>query len=175
MREIKPSFPLLHLLIATAFFGVAAMFAFSPYRNTAMTVASILFCSVGLVMLWFIDHYFLKVKISETTLTCVGYFSVRRFEIKMEQVSGYEIHQKVDQINGLHEEFQIIFRSRGKLVFFGIAYGEYDQVKAFCAERLNFLGYKPLRYGELLGKIIPVMFLISGILAGLVGLLKLIE
>lgn len=175
MEKIKPSFPSVHLIITVTFLGLSLLFCLSPFRDTRMLIGSILFGSVGLTMLWFIDYIFITIKISDNSLCCRGYFSIRKFKIKIEEIEGYEVHQKVDQINALHEEIQIITSTeKRRLVFPKIAYRDYDSIKAFCAD-LKFLGYKELRHGKLLGKLIPIIFLISGLLTGIVGLIKLLK
>lgn len=175
MKKIKPSFPLVHLLIAMTFIGLSIMFIITPYRDTGMTIGSILFGSVGLTMLWFIDYFFMTIEMGGDKFKCRGYFLLRKYQLTIDQIKGYEIHQKVDQFNGLHEEFQIITKENNKLLFLRIVYGDYDSVISMCKSELEFLDYKELRHAKLLGRIIPIMFLMSGILAGLVGLLKLLR
>ena len=175
MKTVKPSFPSIHLFITATFLGVSALFFFSPFRDTKMLTGAVLFGSVGITMLWFIDYMFLTIEKTEDTLKCKGYFSIRRLHFMINEIDEYEIHQKVDQFHGLHEEIQLIIKKKRKLLFSKIAYGNYDELKDLCEPQFKFLGYKELKYGKLLGKIIPTMFLISGILAGLVGLLKLLK
>lgn len=174
MKKVKPLFPSTHLLVAASFLGISILFFLSPLRDTRMLASAILLGSVGVTMLWFIDHTFLTIEKTTDGINFKGYFSIRKFQLRINEIDGYEIHQKVNQFHGLHEEIQLITK-KGKLHFPKIAYGNYDELKELFVPELKFLGHKELKYGRLLGRIIPIMFLVSGILAGLVGLLKLLR
>ncbi len=106
----------------------------------------------------------------------VGYFGIRKVNLDLSEVERYHIHQKVDQLNGLHEEVQLLTRAHRTIILAKIAYEKnYWAIREMCESRFEFLGYKKLKYGELLGKLIPLVFLVSGVLAGPVGILQLIK
>lgn len=140
-----------------------------------MTIASILFGAAGLSILWLIDYCCLSIRFHHEFLKVHGFFQVRNLTVPISHIEGYEIHEKVDQINGLHGEVQLVIKNRGNLILPKIAYSDYPYVIALCESRFKFLGFKELKYGRLLGRLIAIMFSISGIMAALIALLKLLH
>jgi hypothetical protein len=174
--KIKPSFPYLSLLIVLTFIAISLALTVSPYQDWKMLIASVFSGTLGIGLLWAIDYSHLHISYSPNIIKFRGYFFIRKFELNILQIEGYQIHQKVDQIKGFHEEIQIVKKDGRNLIFPKIAYKNYEEIKSLCDEsELKFLGYKTIKYGEFLGKLIPVMFLISGIFAFLVALIKILK
>ncbi len=172
MKKISPSISAFFWIIMVLFLVVAIIFFFSPYRDGKMLLVAIVLLTLVITILWGIDYSHLNISYNDNFLVLKGYFSLRKLCIKIKDIEGYQIHQKADQVNGLHEEIQLITRHNGIIPLPKIAYKNYEDVKIMCENSLPFLGYNNLKYGQLIGKIIKLMFLVSGILAGLVGILK---
>lgn len=97
--------------------------------------------------------------------------SIRKFDIKIEDIIGYEIQQKIDRVNGFHEEVQLVIKGKKKIILPKIAYSDYEEVKLTIASKFKFIGYTKIKYAYILARLIPLMGII-GILAALVGIIK---
>jgi len=176
MKKIKPAISYQTWMILSLFIICSIVFYLSPYRDMAMSIASIICLAMVFMMLWMIDYSHMVIHIGEDNLKLIGYFNVRNIDLNKNIIDGYEICQKIDQIEGAHDVYQIVIKNKKVLIpKVGYSDEEYGKLGHLFNSEFDFLGYKPIKYGEFLKKFLPVMFFISGILAGLVGLLKLLN
>lgn len=171
--RIKPKIDLKIWVILIAFMSFAIMMLASPFFSSDWTIKGlfIMFSTFFILMMWGIDRTHLTINFDEERVSFKGYFGFRSMFIEKTEFRGYSIHQRADQLNGYHEEYQIIHRD-GKIIHFPkIAYPDYYQIKELC-EKFDFVEYQELKYGAIIGKVVVVMGIVSGILAALVGLLK---
>lgn len=171
--KIKPSISAVTWAFILGFFLIAMIFLLNTNGDWVLYLAGFAFLSIVVSILWAIDytHLFLTVKNEE--LRFEGFFHRRKMTLSKGDISGYQIHQKADQYNGFHEEIQLVTKTHGTIIFPRAAYeNAYSQVRNFCETNFEFIGYNKLKYGEIIGKVVVVMGVVSGILAALVGLLK---
>ncbi|MBF9255823.1 hypothetical protein I2I11_21165 [Pontibacter sp. 172403-2] len=171
--ELKPAFPTYPFFVAIFFIGMGGFLFTSPFLDTKMTVLAIFMLSLGITCFYFIEDSYKRIKIEGEQINLTGYFSIIRQNLKISDVIGYELHQKVHQHLGLHNEVQLSTSNGKKIKFKREAYPDYNKLEEFIGANFAFLEHKPMQYGQLLGKWIPILMTISGILAGIVGLLKL--
>jgi len=130
--------------------------------------------SMSIVLLWGLDYSHLIIKQDGKDLTLVGFFSRRTIRKKLSEIKGYQIEEKADQYSGHHEEYQLLTRNNKVIRFPRIAYPDYEEIKAFCIDNFEFSGRKSHRYTETMGRLMPIIGLISGLFALLVALKKLL-
>jgi hypothetical protein len=176
MKKITPSFPGLYLTIAIVFFLSSLAFLLSPFSDLKMQIAAILSASFSIAIVWYIDHTFLSIECERSSITFKGYFSIRNIQFEMTEIEGYQINERVDQFNGLHDEITITTNAKHSFTLSRMAYrSNYDEVLDFMNDcGIRFLGKMPFRYAKILKVLVPIVFLVSGILAALVRLLKMV-
>ncbi|WP_188462713.1 hypothetical protein [Marivirga lumbricoides] len=161
-------------LIIIAFLSISIMLLLSPYFLSDWKVWSmaIFLTSFALTLLWGIDFSHLNIKYDNLNIFLTGYFNGRNLKLKYSEIKGFQIEEKVDQYNGLHQEIQIVMTNGKKIYLPKIAYDDYSKVEIFCHDKFKFLGIRKMKHGEFIGKLIPVMGLVSGILFLLVSIIK---
>ncbi|MFP4096792.1 MAG: hypothetical protein ACLFUB_20080 [Cyclobacteriaceae bacterium] len=177
MPRIRPSFPFIFILVAISFFTFAGMFFLSPFQDWKMLTAAVLFCSLAFTFLLMIDRGYLTIHYNVKEIKLEGFFLVKKVDYTYDQIEGYQIQEKVDQLNGFHEEIYLVLRNGKGILFPRIAYTaeSYSEIKSLCESELKFLGNTTIKYGRIIGKVMTTMFLLSGIFAALVGLIKLLK
>jgi len=174
MTSIKPKFPTRFIEVGLIIFSLGLLQFFVDDINMIITIGSYIFIIFGLSIFWIIDYSHMSISSSSKYLNLKGYFSIRNIEIPFSEVKGYEIQEKLDEWNGHHDEVQLVLFNGEKIVIPRIAYSNYQEVTNILKEcDFEFLGYNPIKYGAIVKKIMPVVFLLSGILAAIVGILKL--
>mgnify|MGYP001801347784 FL=1 len=174
MSTIKPTVKFVSWLITSAFLFFSVLLFLSPYFMVDWKVWSLAFLalSLGLALLWGLDYSHLTIKQDGDYLTFVGYFNGRKIRRKVKEIKGYRIEEKADQYSGHHEEYQLITQNDKVIRFPRIAYPNYEEIRTFCASNFEFLGHKPLKYAEIMGRLMPIIGFVSGVLALLVALKK---
>jgi hypothetical protein len=174
MKKIQPNVKFVIWMIIIAFLAFGALLFLSPYFSSDWKVSSmaIFFAAFAITLLWGIDFSHLNIQYDDFNLYFTGYFRGRKLKLKFGDIEGYQIEEKVDQYNGLHQEIQLVMIN-GKMIYLPrIAYDDYSEVENFCKNKFKFLGSRQLKHGEFIGKLIPIMGLISGFLALVVAILK---
>jgi hypothetical protein len=140
-----------------------------------MTIAAVFFAAFGVAMIWLTDYTFLTIDVLLDSVQFKGYFSIRKIIVRNDEIQGYEIRQKADQLSGFHEELKIVLVNKREIVLSKIAYEDYEKVREVFQSRFQLIGYSELKYGKLIGRLVTIIFIASGLLAGLAGLVKLIN
>jgi hypothetical protein len=172
---IKPSFPTYPLVGTIFFVGMGGLLFTSPFLDTKMTILAISVLSLGLFGFYFIENSYKRIEIDGEQISLTGYFSLIKQTVKTSDVLGYELHQKVHQHLGLHNEVQLLMVNGKKVKFKKEAYSNYYQLEEIIGANFKLLEYKNLHHAQLLGRWIPVLMAIFGILAGIIGVLKLLK
>ncbi|HNP19836.1 MAG TPA: hypothetical protein PKL31_15460 [Fulvivirga sp.] len=177
MQAIKPKVQYVIWMIIISFIIFALLFLSSPYLISDWKVSSlaILFTTLAITLLWGLDRSHLYIKLQNDLLILRGYFNIRKIELNINEIKGYQTQEKVDKLNGLHKEIQLKLNDGKVIPFPRVAYPNYECVESLCKYNFNFLGNSNIKYGELLGKLLPVMGLVSGILALIVAIMKFIR
>lgn len=175
-KKIKPKISLVVWIILSVFLILSGMLIFNKQDDLVLQFAGVGSLTISIGILWAIDYTHLRLTFDTKELKMVGYFGLRKISLRFDENNCYHISQKVDQYNGLHDEFQLVTKSNDNIIFPRAAYESvYSDIRLLCESNFKLLGFNSLRYGEVLGKVIPIMGLVSGILAALVGLMKFME
>lgn len=174
MTKINPSIPYIFLMISISFLAFAGMFFYSPHQDWKMLTAAIIFTSLAFTFFWLIDRGYLSISYNEKLMRIKGFFFIKDQVVHHEQIEGYQLREKVDQLNGFHEEIYIVLKNGKGILFPRIAYTEddYSRIRTLFESNLSYLGNTTIKYGRIVGRFLTIIFSLSGILAGLVGLLK---
>lgn len=178
MITIKPKLPILPVLYGIFLLLGSIYLISSPYANWTFVLGGSLIFSVGLLMLWIADYAFMHVSYNMYKVSFRGYFGLRNLEFSYKEIEGYQIHQKADQISGFHEELQLVLPGKNKnLIIPTIAYSEenHKEIRRLFEAELPFLGFTELKYGKLIGKVLLIMFALTGVLSSFVGIMKLLN
>ena len=177
MYTIKPSFPSTGLFIVTGCLVCIGMEVFGPRQDLDVLILMCFFIAFIITILWATDCGFMYISYDDDKIIFRGFLGIRRVEYKYEEIEGYQIHQKADQINGFHEEIQVLIPGKKNLIIprFGYSEQKYNEVQIFVQKRLKFKGRKYLRNGAIIGKAVTIMFALSGSLMVLVALAKYIK
>lgn len=172
--KIKPVYPLVGMIV-TFFFVICSVALFlSPYSNITMQLLAAFMLSMGIFFFLLIDQSYISVNYDSGKLYMSGFFGIKRININADSVLGYEIQQRVDEFNGLHDMVVLVIKDNKRIVFPKIAYSDYRALKSFFEANFKFLGYCPLRFAEFFKKWVPIFSFISGLLALLVALQKIL-
>lgn len=155
--------------------SVGYVFFLNTHFGFLVSVLSVLFTSFGISFIWLIDISHLCIVRTNNGLKFIGYFHIQNRQLNINDIKGYEIYEKLDELNGEHKEIQLILKdNRKNIILPKIAYKDYDAVLSIIQESgVEFLGYNKMKYGDLAKRIMPIVYLLSGIFAALVGILKL--
>lgn len=178
MITIKPKLPLLPILYGGGLITMSIFFYTSKNDDWKILVTGNFLSAVGFIMLWIVDYGYMVISYDTKYILFKGYFGLRKLELSFKEIEGYQIHEKVDQVSGFHKELQLVIRDRKKnLVIPTIAYNEesHKEIRGFCEAEFPFLGYTEFKYGRLIGKVLLIMFALTGILSSLVGIMKLMK
>ena len=172
---MRPKVHLVMWIILLGFTGISFMLFLSPFllSDWKVLASALLFTSMTATLVWGLDRSHLTVVSDNESIYLKGFFNFRKIKLGKSQVRGYSIQQKADQYSGFHEEFQITTSDGRKIYFPRIAYSDYSQVASFC-KGFTFLGHQELRYGKLIGQILTIMGVVSGVLFALVSIIKLL-
>jgi hypothetical protein len=169
---IKPSKPI-GLMAVAIFFGFCALvLLISPYRNLTLELTSVFMFSMAIFFIIIVDWSYMKLKFCNECIQVNGFFGLRNFRFQLESICGYELHQRVDDLNGLHSILVLVLSNEVRIPFSKIAYSNYRELEQYFEKHFMFLGNRPLRYAQFYRKTVPIISLISGILALLVALNK---
>ncbi|GAL84605.1 hypothetical protein MYP_1833 [Sporocytophaga myxococcoides] len=171
LKKIKPEFPTEKLTFAIGFIILPIALIYSPYLTIDWSIISLLIFSIGvsLFFFWTIESTYMTIYEYPDYFKFIGYFSIRK--IKMNEIEGYEIHQRDDRMDGFREEIILIIKGRENLILHKNAYKDYEEVKLLFTSRFRFISYSQLN--PLIVKLSLVIGVLSGILAAFVGIMKL--
>ncbi len=171
--SIKPSKPIVLVGVAIFFGYCALMLIVSPHRNLTLELTSVFMFSASIFFIIIVDLSYMNLRFYDDYIQINGFFNLRNFKLKVESIRGYELHQRVDDFNGIHTILVLVISNNVKIPFSKLAYGDYSQLEQYFEKHFIFLGNRPLRYVQFYAKTLPIISLISGILALLVALNKL--
>ncbi len=172
--KIKSGYPLVGTIVSLFFIGCSLALFLSPYAGSGSEWLAVFMLSMGIFFLLLIDQSYMSIDFDGTSIHLTGFFKIKNIRLKTESILGYEIHQRVDEFNGLHNMLVLVLEKNERVVFPRIAYADYDALELFFKSTFKFLEYKPLKYAAFFKKWVPIVSLISGLLALLVGLQKLL-
>ena len=172
--NLKPTIPLAGFLVAIFFAGCSTVLFFSPFATVGAHVLAACMLSMSIFALLLIDHSYMSIDFDGKVLRLSGFFKIRRIRIDANSIRGYRIYQRVDEFNGLHNMLVLELMNGKRIVFPRIAYADYSLLESFFEANLKFIGYHPLRFAEFFKKWVPIMAFISGLLALLVALRKIL-
>lgn len=162
------------LMAGSIFFflcGIGVLLA--PSINITLSILSGFTFLVGIFFVIITDRAYLAFSINGRNIVINSFFNLKRYRIPLNSVLGYEMQQRVDDFNGLHNMLVLVLSDGSKIVFPKLAYEDYGVVEDFFSKYFQNLGHKPLKYADFFKKTIPAMSLVSGILALMVALLKI--
>jgi len=172
--SIKPTIPFVGLLAAIFFAVCSVVLFFSAFATMGTQLLSAFMLSISIFALLLIDHSYMSIDFNGRVLQLSGFFKVRRMKIDINSICGYEIHQRVDEFNSLHNMLVLVLGNGKRVVFPKIAYANYLLIETFFEANIKFMGYRPLRFADFFKKWVPIVTFISGLLALLVALQKLL-
>lgn len=172
-KKIKPEFPTEKLPLAIGFIILPIALIYSPYLTIDWSIILLIIFSIGvsIYFFWTIDRAYMTIYEYPDYFKFIGYFSIRKMDIKMNEIEGYEIHQRDDRMDGFREEIVLIIKGRENLILHKNAYKDYEEVKLLFTSRFHFISYSQLN--PLIVKLSLVIGVLSGILAAFVGIMKL--
>lgn len=172
MTEFKPKKPFLYLSFAIgALIGAFFMFT-SPYLNIKMSLLAGFFLMASIAFLYLVDMVYATIEFTKNELKISGYFSFRKTLLNLSEIKGYKLCEQINQTDGLHDEIRIVTSLEKEIKIFKAAYSDYLQVQEYLRTNFEYLGYEPLKYKNI-GKWMPLVYAISGLLALLVALKKI--
>lgn len=172
---IKPKRPYPHLIIASAFllFSIIALFGKNPDKLELILLSSILF-GFSVFLFLMTDYQFLHLTCDLTyNITIKGYLGIRSIKLKLTEIIGYEIREKLDQTRGTQNVWLLITQDNKKIMFTKDAYNNYDELVNWIETNFEFLGYKKMKYSQFTGKSYVYITIISGIIYFLWAIVKL--
>ncbi len=172
---IKPVSPIIWVAFAL-FFGVMSILLLtSPYLDFVMTFLGVFMLIACILSFFFIDYSFLRIHISGKVVELTGCFNFRKITLKREEIRGYQIKERYDNHNGVHRAFQVVSKS-GKTFFFPkIAYNNYDQLGRILESHFKYLGTIELSNAKFYKRWMPMLTLLSGLIALIVAILKYVS
>jgi hypothetical protein len=173
MFSVRPQKPIVAILISIFIAGLAIAFLTSPYINLGLIILSIFMLSMAIFFLLLIDQSYASIDFDGSILSLTSFFRLRKLRLGKEKILGYEIQQRVDEFNGLHNMIVLVLTDQRRIVLPKIAYSDYTFVQSFFESNFQFLEYRPMKFADFFKKWVPIISLISGLLAILVALQKL--
>ena len=121
------------------------------------------------------DRGYLTINFDGLKIKIEGYFSIRHIDLKDDQIKGYELKETVTQTEPLHKQIGLRTK-RGRLIIFPkVAYSDYTTIHEIIMRKYDLLEDKPLKNAKFYNKWGPIVGTISGLLALLVGLMKILK
>lgn len=172
--KIKPSTPTAIIILIVILTGLPMIFLASPHLDWEMGLGGGCIFIMAIVITFLIDRSNSTIFYDDKTIHFKGFFGLRNESYRWKDFKGYSIKEKADQASGLHDEIRLIFFDKKKIVIPKVAYKHsYNQIYVMCTHNLKFLEHSQLKNGNTKAWVIRIIFMISGIMALLVGLKKL--
>lgn len=173
---IKPKFPYIFLIAILFFTTVGIILVSTKYSTfTLIIVAFVPFFSGAVMFVWLIESSYSKITGIGDFIFIDGFFGIRKIAVRKSEVKGYEIQDRLDQVNGIVLVWFLVLNSGKKVRFPPIAYSNYDEIINWLEGDFPLLERKKIKNSELHGRIFVYMSIIASILTFAVGIMKLIN
>ncbi|MDF9799792.1 hypothetical protein OKW21_005055 [Catalinimonas alkaloidigena] len=157
--------------ISIAFILMSLMLFLSPYFDAIVGISGSFIFLMGAGFLWGIDYAFSTITFEHDKLKLRGYFSMRRLDITYSDVEGFMLEESSDQLSGYHFRVCLILKSGKKIGLAKMAYSNYETLVALIESKFELLEIKR----HLFAKWMPIIWFLSGVLALLVAMMKILK